>query len=238
MAQGAVMNALRRCRGVGLQDSVMFQRECLISVNAGRKLASFHSSLNSTIGSRQQSQNDELRQCRYYSKSFSSSNSKGPESTPPQPPPRIPSSRIRLQQQRMEGARRGTSNDDVDHGRGSRLVSLVYVHPLSQIVLLHFQTYHHEWIRRHNLDQRLFIHRDGTFLIESNHSHYQSVVRLWTYYNTEERTHWLAMSTRQAMRRVVLQENSMIVWNKHRSSIEERVKDSIRELMDLIDENI
>ena len=156
---------------------------------------------------------------RMYSRFFASK-SKGPASTvPTQAPPKIPSLRSRQQQTSADG------------------FLLVYVHPLSQLVLNYFQSHCHDWIRRKKLDHRLFLHRDGTFLMESNHNHYQSVLRIWTYYDTEERKHWLAMSIHQVMHRFLLQDNTMKVWKGYKhDSIEERVHESICDLMDSIDE--
>lgn len=44
----------------------------------------------------------------------------------------------------------------------------VYVHPLSQIILNHFQTHCHDWIRSKRLDNNLILHQDGTFVIQSS----------------------------------------------------------------------
>jgi hypothetical protein len=43
----------------------------------------------------------------------------------------------------------------------------VYVHPLSQIVLNHFQMNYHEWIRSKRLDQNLIVNSDGSFVLSS-----------------------------------------------------------------------
>jgi hypothetical protein len=44
----------------------------------------------------------------------------------------------------------------------------VYVHPLSQIVLNHFQSHCHDWIRSKRLDHNLILHQDGTFVLQSS----------------------------------------------------------------------
>jgi hypothetical protein len=44
----------------------------------------------------------------------------------------------------------------------------VYVHPLSQIVLNHFQTHCHDWIRSKRLDHNLLLRQDGTFVLKSS----------------------------------------------------------------------
>jgi hypothetical protein len=156
---------------------------------------------------------------------------------PLQPPPRISSSsQQRMDHQRSSRSRaiyRGNNNNNNNE-------TLVYVHPVSRMVLLHFQTLHHEWIERQHLHQRLFIlHPNGTFLLESNHSHYQSVVRLWTY-QQEDRTHWLAMSKHDVMHRFLLYDESVMVWNDRcqYGGMQEQVTNSIQELMDSIDANI
>jgi hypothetical protein len=208
-----------------------------------------------------------------------SSDSRGPMSpswpttttaTPTQPPPRIPPLRVRLR--RYQNAKRRSkatayhhygeeedgNNGAFDNGGGADVVhvSPVYVHPLSRAVLRQLQDCHHDWIRRYHLDKRLFIHpRDGTFLLESNHAHYQSVVRLWTYYCPTESSHYLAMSTQNVRHRVLLLRDdyhvsssaTMMVWNDHGEnhrqycpydSIEERVQHGVRELMKSVDEMI
>lgn len=213
---------------------------------------------------------------------FSSNNSRGrpvspvlpTTTTPTQPPPRIPPLRVRLR--RYQKAKRrsvvtayhqyGKEEDGYDGdfdpndgggGFGAVVVHIapVYVHPLSRAVLRRLQDCHHEWIRRYHLDERLFIHpRDGTFLLESNHAHYQSVVRLWTYYCPTESSHYLAMSTQNVRHRVLLLRDdhdssssaTTLIWNDHENhqeycpydSIEERVKHVVRELMKMVDETM
>lgn len=51
--------------------------------------------------------------------------------------------------------------------RRDALFTSVYVHPLSQIVLNHFQTHCHAWIQSKRLDDNLVLHGDGTFLLQS-----------------------------------------------------------------------
>jgi hypothetical protein len=81
----------------------------------------------------------------------------------------------------------------------------VYIHPLSQIVLLLLQNECHEWITRMGLDGNLTVHRDGTFSLEtasttSNDAHTNSesesaTARIWTAYDPEEKKHWLIYSS-------------------------------------------
>jgi hypothetical protein len=117
-----------------------------------------------------------------------------------------------------------SSVDSVTEQEGSSKTSLgpsqspptaaeyVYVHPLSQIVLLHLQSDEcHEWIRRAGLDRNLTVHRDGTFSLETlttastdttsntantNNTSASSIAsaRIWTAYCPDEKKHWLIYS--------------------------------------------
>jgi hypothetical protein len=98
----------------------------------------------------------------------------------------------------------------------------VYVHPLSQIVLLHLQSDEcHEWITRAGL-VNLTVHRDGTFSLEtlttttssaantntntntsantintsaSASASANTSARIWTAYCPDEKKHWLIYSS-------------------------------------------
>jgi hypothetical protein len=79
----------------------------------------------------------------------------------------------------------------------------VYVHPLSQAVLLHLQSDEcYEWMKRAGLDGNLTVHRDGTFSLETTRTtaadsndadaHTPSAsARIWTAYDPDEKKHWL-----------------------------------------------
>jgi hypothetical protein len=120
-----------------------------------------------------------------------------------------------------------------------------YIHPLSQIVLLHFQTSCHDWIRSKRLDQSLVLHRDGTFTLERPAEHQlsgdssssSSALRIWTFYDAEERRHLLMVSMNQVRYQFLLQDNQLSAWQGFkRRSLPERIQETLRDLMDAIDE--
>lgn len=122
-------------------------------------------------------------------------------------------------------------------------VTLVYVHPLSQVVLHHFQTACHEWICAKELDQNLTLHRDGTFMLESpaigdeSDSSRCSSLRIWTYYDGEDRKHWLSVSLNQVRHRFLLQDNLLPAWQGHkRCSLPERIQESVQDMIGAVDE--
>jgi hypothetical protein len=113
----------------------------------------------------------------------------------------------------------------------------VYVHPLSQIVLRHFQTSCHSWIVSKKLET-LKIHRDGTFEI-SRHTTDENdpPLRIWTYYNNEDRKHWLSVSVNLVQHRFLLQDNLLSAWRGYkRNSLPERIQESVQELIGAVDE--
>jgi hypothetical protein len=113
----------------------------------------------------------------------------------------------------------------------------VYVHPLSQIVLRHFQTSCHSWIVSKKLET-LKIHRDGTFEI-SRHTTDENdpPLRIWTYYDNEDRKHWLSVSVNHVQHRFLLQDNLLSAWRGYkRNSLPERIQESVQELIGAVDE--
>jgi len=117
-------------------------------------------------------------------------------------------------------------------------IQSVYVHPLSQIVLRHFQTSCHDWIRSKRLDENLVIHRDGTFVLTPpDHDGDSSALRVWTYYDGEDRKHWLSVTVNQVQHRFLLQDNMLSAWRGYkRNSLTERVQESVQDLMDAVKE--
>lgn len=115
----------------------------------------------------------------------------------------------------------------------TKAVSVVYVHPLSQLVLRHLQTHCHDWICKNGLDRGLVLRRDGTFQLTSNG------LSIWTLY--EDRQHWLVASLgRDDEQRFLLQDNTtMSTWKSgyNRTDLIERIKDSVQELMDTTKED-
>ena len=119
------------------------------------------------------------------------------------------------------------------------LLRSVYIHPLSQIVLRHLQTSRHDWIVSRKLDRNLVVHRDGTFVLSSQQpsGEASSLLRIWTYYDGEDRKHWLAVSVNQVQHRFLLQDNMLSVWRGvKRNSLVERVQESVEDLMDAVEE--
>lgn len=121
----------------------------------------------------------------------------------------------------------------------------IYVHPLSQIVLRHLQTKCHEWVCAKRLDHNLVLHRDGTFMLEcprpkdvnATVNSHRSSLRIWTYYDGEDRKHWLSVAVDQVQHRFLLQDNLLPAWQgQKRCSLPERIQASIQDLMDAVDE--
>lgn len=117
------------------------------------------------------------------------------------------------------------------------LIQSVYVHPLSQIVLRHLQTSSHEWILSRKLDRNLVVHRDGTFVLTQPSGEASSSLRIWTYYDGDDRKHWLSVSVNQVQHRFLLQDNMLSAWRGFkRNSLVDRVQESVQDLMDAVEE--
>lgn len=114
----------------------------------------------------------------------------------------------------------------------------VYVHPLSQIVLLYFQSECHPWICANNFDRSLTLHRDGTFVLRSGSS--DDSPRIWTYYDPMDKKHWLSYNNKHDIQhRFLLQDNLMPAWHgNRRKSLAERVQHSVVALMESADEDL
>jgi hypothetical protein len=121
-------------------------------------------------------------------------------------------------------------------------LSLVYVHPLSQIVLRYLQMHFHDWVCAQNLDESLVLHRDGTFVLgcfSSSSSSQRNNIRVWTHYDSEERKHWLSVSVNQAQRRFLLQNNVMSAWRgNQRKSLAESVQDCVDDLIEAVEDEL
>lgn len=110
----------------------------------------------------------------------------------------------------------------------------VYIHPLSQIVLQHLTQVHHKWLLENQLQDRLTIHRDGTFEIDFPDT--DGAVRIWTTYDSVDKKHWLAYRTADVQHRFMIQDNLMSAWHGNkRQSIPERVRTSVDELIKTAD---
>jgi hypothetical protein len=139
--------------------------------------------------------------------------------------------------------------------------SLVYIHPLSQIVLLYFQKECHEWICSKNLDRHLTLHRDGTFVLEAppqddkgtssdTSSRVTKSPRIWTCYDHVDKKHWLSYvmvdsssttdcSETQRQHRFLLQDNLLSAWQgNRRKSLAERVEEGVQELLEIVDQDM
>ena len=124
----------------------------------------------------------------------------------------------------------------------------VYVHPLSQIVLLYFQRECHDWICSKRLDRNLTLHRDGSFILRAKQTGSNKSPRIWTYYDPADKKHWLSYSStcpendnksigRQEEHRFLLQDNLMPAWHK-RKSLSDQVQESVRELIKVVDHDL
>jgi hypothetical protein len=106
----------------------------------------------------------------------------------------------------------------------------VYVHPLSQRVLLYWQTHSSDWLVKHGLDKHLSIHRDGTFVLRFAS---QPLARIWTSY--ENHKYYLSFrSHHQTTTRHLLQDQLMPNWFVNTSQ-DDRIAQSIDDLMTTVD---
>jgi len=126
----------------------------------------------------------------------------------------------------------GTSTTIGKKSSKSSSMEPVYVHPLSQLCLLNFQNHCHDWIVSRRVDV-LKIHRDGTFVLEFP----DESARIWTFYDTTDKKHWLSFRKHQIQHRFLLQDNLMPAWNGNkRQSLPERIQKSVEELVRAVDE--
>ena len=102
-----------------------------------------------------------------------------------------------------------------------------YVHPLSQLVLEHLQTTRSEWVQRMGLDKGLTLNSDGTFLLTfpSNQGD-----RIWTYFDSNEKKHWLMVKKGELVGQFLLQDNLKHAWNDGRST-PEKVQKAVDDLI-------
>ena len=74
----------------------------------------------------------------------------------------------------------------------------------------------------------LQFHEDGTFhlkLLGSNAG------RIWTFYDKQERKHWLTVQRGELVGRYMLQDNQRPAWHSDRKSLPERVSDAVQEMI-------
>jgi hypothetical protein len=138
----------------------------------------------------------------------------------------------------------------------------VYVHPLSQIVLEHFQERRHDWIVERGLDRALTVHRDGSFELNLNTNHDSNAGtdtdigtdtgigtdtanddtanehhhRIWTSYDEKEKKHWLTVHKAPSLHgRFLLQDNLSPAWHDSRKSLPERIHAAVDEMISVIE---
>lgn len=110
----------------------------------------------------------------------------------------------------------------------------VYVHPLSQIVLQHFQEKFHPFLTITGLDRGLSINEDGTLLIRfpcSTEEKAEENNRIWTTYEPEERKHWLSVKKGDIVERFMLQDDMRPAWHSSASSTPAKVQNAVDELV-------
>lgn len=140
-----------------------------------------------------------------------------------------------------------TTGSSGNGGEGLPFERTVYVHPLSQVTLEHFQDAHHEWICAQALDKRLSLHRDGSFELkfpsagekeeETEDDDSPSAGRIWTSYDEAEKKHWLTVQVGDGLyERFLLQDNMVSAWNNNRKSLPERIQSSVDELVEAVNE--
>lgn len=101
------------------------------------------------------------------------------------------------------------------------------------MVLLYLQTNGHEWVERQAISTNLRIHRDGTFVIDFP----DGLSRIWTYYDTADKKHWLSFGSGQIQHRFLLQDNLLPAWHgNRRRSLPDRIHASVEDLMQAVDE--
>ena len=115
----------------------------------------------------------------------------------------------------------------------------VYVHPLSQIILEHFQDAHHDFVVKHGLDSSLTLHRDGSFELRFPSQPEEKVHRIWTSYDEVEKKHWLTVYRGPNVKeRFLLQDNLLPAWNNNRKSLPERIYVAVDDLVQAISSRV
>ena len=108
-----------------------------------------------------------------------------------------------------------------------------YVHPLSQLVLEHLQTSRSDWIQRTGLDKGLVLQKDGTFLLKFP-SYETDQSRIWTWFDNQEKKHWLTVHKGELVGRFLLQDNMKPAWNDSKST-PEKVQNAVDAMIDRIE---
>lgn len=160
--------------------------------------------------------------------------------------------RLRQPQQQHESMRsqvqlrQMSSSDNNNTTAETGEMKLIYVHPLSQVVLECLQENYADWLVHRRLHHNsLTIHRDGTFEIcfprpypqaqeqesdgitTSTTAVPESPVggggseewkgsRIWTSFDDQSKKHWLTCMHGKLLRRYMLQDNLMSAWQSNR----------------------
>jgi hypothetical protein len=104
-----------------------------------------------------------------------------------------------------------------------------YIHPLSQLVLEHLQKSRSEWIEAMHLDKGLKLNEDGTFVLENSHD-----IKIWTYFDAEEKKHFLGCRKGELVGKVILQDNLKPAWNDAQST-PEKIQEAVEGMIDKMD---
>ena len=137
---------------------------------------------------------------------------------------------------------------------------IVYVHPLSQIVLEYLQNHWSDWLVEHGLDRSLTIHRDGTFELvfmsdldtiatakQARYNPWTSLDaykienRIWTSYEEEEKKHWISIRKHKMRQKFLLQDNLAGTGTWHgrdgdSNTTQQRVHKAVNELIQVVDQ--
>ena len=124
-------------------------------------------------------------------------------------------------------------SDDDSKLDAAAMMESIYVHPLSQIVLIHLQDHWHDWVAEKQIDT-LKLHRDGTFVLEFP----DRTARIWTFYDPTDKKHWLSVRKHHMQHRFLLQDNLLPAWhgNNKRQSLPERIQKSVEDLVQVVNE--
>eukprot|EP00978_Attheya_sp_CCMP212_P048530 scaffold535582_cov55-Attheya_sp.AAC.2 len=138
----------------------------------------------------------------------------------------------------------GTDGTDGTDGGGTEKKTksphkVTYVHPLSQIILEHFQGERSDWIRENKLERGLTIQEDGSFVLvfPQDEDTKEAPGKIWTSYEAKEKKHWLTVHRGELVGRFLLQDNLKPAWHDDPRSTPVRVRAAVEQLIARLDEN-
>ena len=133
------------------------------------------------------------------------------------------------------------NNNGTTTNSSSTTPTPTYVHPLSQIVLEHLQSSHHEFCLQQGLDQNLVLHPDGTFTLQvgmhdddgdtNNNDPATPHLRIFTHYDRNEQKHWLTVHRDNLVGRFLLQDNRTPAWHSDAKSTPEKIQDAVDQMI-------